>query len=350
MKKKLWIFLSINFIVFNLWVSKSTNGQDLHFSQIHESSVLRNPALIGIFTGNYKVGVIYKSQWSTINDAFQTGAVNFESRFPIGREKKDFLSLGLVAYHDKAGSASLNTSAIYPALNYNKLVNEEYGTFLSVGFTGGYLMRSFDPSKMTFDSQYQNGTFNPVNPNEENFTNRTLSHFDIGAGISISSSFGEYYEKSYYIGVSGYHFTKPKRNFMEGNGDIPLEMKWNINGGFNYKFNVNTALQLHANYTNQGPNNEILAGALLSWSVYQEEDQRLLGMYAGAFYRLNDAVIPMVKLEYRGMSLGVSYDVNISKLKAATSMQGGLEITLFTTGFFKDPNGNRGSSLCPRFH
>ena len=69
---------------------------------------------------------------------------------------------------------------------------------------------------------------------------------------------------------------------------------------------------------------------------------------AGAFYRLRDAVVPVVKVKYNSLALGVSYDVNTSSLKPASNMAGGLEITLFHTGDFTN-KGLAKKMVCPKF-
>ena len=72
-------------------------------------------------------------------------------------------------------------------------------------------------------------------------------------------------------------------------------------------------------------------------------------IYAGAFYRYNDAIIPVFKLRYKDLSFGFSYDVNVSTLKAASAMRGGYEITLVKTGFFPSNSAAAGKVMCPRF-
>jgi hypothetical protein len=63
---------------------------------------------------------------------------------------------------------------------------------------------------------------------------------------------------------------------------------------------------------------------------------------------MNDAIIPVVKLRYKSLGIGVSYDVNTSLLKEASGTQGGLEITVSLSGQFP-PNGDYKKTVCPRF-
>ena len=63
-------------------------AQDLHFSQFYENPILRNPALTGIFSGDYKAGVNYRTQWDDISVPFQTMTATFETRIAVNKEVK----------------------------------------------------------------------------------------------------------------------------------------------------------------------------------------------------------------------------------------------------------------------
>ncbi|MBK6829018.1 MAG: type IX secretion system membrane protein PorP/SprF [Chitinophagaceae bacterium] len=62
--------------------------------------------------------------------------------------------------------------------------------------------------------------------------------------------------------------------------------------------------------------------------------------------RWNDALIPVVKLDYTPFSVAFSYDANISTLKPSSYGRGGFEISLSYFGFRKD---KQDYLLCPRF-
>src|SRR5690349_6536682 len=79
----------------------SVKAQDIHFTQFYENSILRNPALTGVFAEDYKLGVSYRSQWSSVSNPYQTGTLNAEMHRPV-RGGNDNISFGLLAYYDKA--------------------------------------------------------------------------------------------------------------------------------------------------------------------------------------------------------------------------------------------------------
>src|SRR3954467_10237807 len=76
---------------------------DIHFSQFYETSILRNPALTGIFGDDFKLGAYYRNQWNSISNPFPTFLVPAETLFPISAPFEDFISFGLLSYYEKAG-------------------------------------------------------------------------------------------------------------------------------------------------------------------------------------------------------------------------------------------------------
>ena len=48
----------------------------------------------------------------------------------------------------------------------------------------------------------------------------------------------------------------------------------------------------------------------------------------GGHFRIGDAFIPSVLLEIANFAVGMSYDINVSSLKVASSSKGGFEISL----------------------
>lgn len=336
--------------VFALLFPVCTQAQaDIHFSQFYETSILRNPALTGVFADDYKFGAYVRSQWSSISHPYQTGLISAECRAPVSRVNDDFCSFGLLGYADKAGSIDQKITAIYPAVNYNKSLDPEHNTYLSVGFTGGYLQYSFDPSKATFNNQYQNGQFSAVNPSFESLPYAKMDLWDVGGGINFNTSTGNENSVTYVIGVSGYHFTQPAFSYFKI-PDLTQNIRWNGNLGMSRNLSEDIGLIVQGNYALQGAYKEIMIGALVGWAAASEGIEQVFTLSCGGFYRYDDAIIPVVKLKYKNMSLGVSYDINTSSLKEASKLEGGYEVTLFYTGNYGgDNSGAAKKTVCPRF-
>ena len=320
---------------------------DIHFSQFYETSILRNPALTGVFSDDYKFGVYYRSQWSSISNPFVTVLGSAETKISLSSMSDDFLSFGLLGYADKAGSIDQKITGGYPAINFNKSVDPEHNSYLSVGFTGGYIQYSFDPAKATFNNQYQNGHFNVGNPTLENLPNAKMNLWDLGAGINFNTSSSRNKNFTFVLGFSGYHFTQPNFSYYH----IPAlkqNMRWNLNVAVNGNLTDNVSVQAQGNYAVQGAYSEIMLGGLLNWTTVTEGLDQLFVLSVGAYYRYNDAIIPVVKLKYKKMALGVSYDVNNSTLQEASKMDGGYEVTLFIMGDYSN-KGMEKKKVCPKF-
>jgi type IX secretion system PorP/SprF family membrane protein len=320
---------------------------DVHFSQFYESSILRNPALTGVFADDYKVGVYYRKQWASISHPFETAMLSAETRVSVSSNSEDFCSFGLLGYSDKAGSIDQKITTFYPAINYNKSLNPDNNSYLSVGFTGGYMQYSFDPDKATFNNQFMNGFFDRNNPSLENLPIAKMSMWDLGAGITYNASKGENNMLSYVIGFAGYHFTQPKFSYYP-NVEFMQNMRWNGNMSISCQFTENLLGQGHINYAQQGKFREIVAGGLMSYTTIKNGLTPEITVSAGLFYRYNDALIPLIKLKYKRMSMGISYDINVSSLKQASKMAGGYELTLFFTGNYSD-KGIYKKTVCPKF-
>lgn len=327
--------------------SKAWSQADIHFSQFYETSMLRNPSLTGIFSNDYKIGAYYRDQWASIGHPYTTMLAFAEFRFAVGHVSDDFVSFGLLGYADKAGSLDQKITSFYPAINYSKCVNPDKNAYLSAGFTAGYTQYSFDRTKVTVDNQFLGGFFNAANPTMENFSNVKMSMWDLGTGINFNASTGANNSTTYMIGISGYHLTQPNFSYYNIPG-ITQNLRWNANAAIAFNVQDNLSTQFHANFAMQGAYTEAIAGALFT---YAEDGgpRPLWALTGGLFYRLQDALIPVVKLKYKNTSIGASYDVNLSKLTPASKMRGGLELTLSLSGDLSDKSGVLKKTVCPKF-
>lgn len=327
----------------------SVNAQDIHFSQFYENSIMRNPGLTGIFGGDYKVGANYRTQWNSISVPFQTFLFSAETRVITNRAIGDYLSFGVAGTYDKAGTISFNSMQVYPAINYNKSLEDKRNSYLSLGFTGGYLQRSIDISKATFSSQYVNGAYSSGNPSGENLNNTNIENFDVGTGISLNSSAGPNNIINYYVGFAAFHLNKPKHTFEDDNSLIVLATKYSGNAGFSWKVNSQVGIIAHFDYMQQATLSQTIFGGMVSWQNSKKTTDDKLVLYAGMFVRAKDALIPTVKVDYNIYTLTFSYDINTSTLQTGTAGAGGYELSLFLKGRYKRSDRYGPVLKCPRF-
>jgi type IX secretion system PorP/SprF family membrane protein len=315
-----------------------SSGQDIHFSQFFETPLWRNPSLAGIFKGDIRVQAVYRDQWNSVTNAYRTGSVNAELKMPIGK-MDDFITVGMQVMYDKAGTIGLTTAHVLPVLNYHKSLSSEKNSYLSVGFMGGGVQRSFDPSKITTNSQYDNGTLG------ENLAYSRYGYIDGSVGMSYNSNIGYNPDNNFFVGAAYHHINKPKKSFY-GQGQIEIYPKWVFSGGLRFGVSEFAYLTFQADHTKQGAFSETVAGGMYGLKLGSDPENPAYTLHAGGFLRWNDAFIPVVKIDYVPFSVAISYDVNISKLKPSSYGRGGFELSVSYAAFRK----SKGEYLlCPRF-
>jgi type IX secretion system PorP/SprF family membrane protein len=330
--------------------SINAGAQDIHFSQFWENEIFHNPALTGVFSGEYKVGLDYRSQWGSIATPFNTVMLSGQTRILVAREVGDYISIGLAYTHDKAGTINFTSSQIYPAIAYNKALEDQHNTYLSVGFTAGYISRSVDMSLMTFSSQYLNSSYSANNPSGETYVYRGLHNYDVGAGVSLNSSLDLQSRSNYYLGVAAYHINSPTEIFNGGSVLTKLPIKWELNGGIHLPLSDQFSFTAHANYCVQKPYTEFIFGGLITWKALQVALPSIFSFHFGVLCRYEDAIIPTFKFDYKNTSLGFSYDINNSQLtSSAGSTASATEITLYVKGLYNHRKNPRDPMMCPRF-
>jgi type IX secretion system PorP/SprF family membrane protein len=331
-----------------IFLVSDSAAQDIHFSQFFETPLLRNPSLAGIFDGDIRIQGVYRDQWGSVTVPYKTGSFNLEYKKPIG-QGDDFITTGLQLVYDKAGSTNFTTTNLLPALNYHKSLGSDKSTYLSLGFMGGLVQRRIDRSRMTTNSQYDGNGYNPGLADGEVFVNDNFSYLDGSVGMSFNSALSpDRPQDNYYLGVAFHHFNRPKNSFYN-RPDIELSPKWVYSAGVRFGVSETSYLTLQADHTIQGPSIETIGGAMYSIKIGENFDHPDYTVHAGAYLRLQDAFIPVVKLDYNPFSVALSYDVNVSPLKTVSQGHGGFELSVAYVGFFDRDNSSKNATLCPRF-
>ncbi|HET7001293.1 MAG TPA: PorP/SprF family type IX secretion system membrane protein [Puia sp.] len=325
----------------------SAYSQDLHFSQFFEAPLLRNPALAGIFTGDYRIQGVYRDQWNSFTNAYKTGSFNAEYKLPVGRTD-DYLTIGLQVLYDKAGSAGLTSTQVFPALNYSKSLSNTHSSYLSLGFMGGYVEKRIDVSKITTNSQFDGAAFNPSLGNGETFPSPDIHYWDASVGMSYNGTFGEFQQNSLFFGLAYHHLNRPMNSFYQ-NTAVELQPKWVASAGARFNVDERSEFTIQADYSYQGTARETIGGVMYGYKLgeFTDDPKYILGV--GAFMRIGDAFIPVVKLDMLPLSIALSYDVNISTLNTVSQGQGGFELSISYKGFLDRENSAKNKMLCPRF-
>lgn len=326
---------------------KTATAQDPNFSQFFVSPLTLNPALTGKFDGNFRIAGNYRDQWPAINKAFVTSTISVD--MPILRSylsDLDTWGIGIMAMSDKTANGILSTNMISFSTAYHKGLDEDGLSTLGVGFQGTYTNKMLDGTKLHFEDELQlDGSWNVSGADAIYNRQLNVHYFDASVGALYNGSTDGY--NNYYLGVSVYHINRPKESFT---GDVfyTLNPRVTVTAGGAIPVGDKTrTIYLSSLYSNQAGATNIVVGGAGGFQLNEDEDNPT-NFYAGLWTRFNnvdDAVIPYMGLEFSGLRLGVSYDVNVSSLKTASESRGGIEISLV---YIKRPPGYK-PIPCPRF-
>jgi type IX secretion system PorP/SprF family membrane protein len=329
------------FIIAFCCISFFTNAQDPHFSQFFASPLTLNPAYTGKFDGTVRISGNYRNQWPTFNNVYTTSTLCVD--FDILRNKLpdyDRWGVGILALTDKAGSGVLTNNYLGLSTSYSKALDEDGFKQIAIGFQGTYGQKALDRNKFYFEDQLTPFGFTGVTQETFNNDNLNINYLDVNAGLLFSASTDE--TNNFYIGASLYHINRPNESFQGANWDIATRTTISA-GGY---FPVSDILTLHTSgiYQYQAQATETVIGGALATTL-DETSENPSNIYGGLWYRINDAIIPYVGLEFAGLRIGATYDINVSSLKAGAQSRGGMEISLI---YIKRPPGFKGIP-CPKF-
>lgn len=307
-----------------------TRAQDIHFSQMKFSPLMVNPAFAGL-NGKYNAIANYRSQWNSVSAPFTTIGASFDMNFSTTNNNKGFLAGGINLFHDIAGDMKMTSSNVGLNLAYHLRTGRS--STIGLGIQGGYSSRGIGNVNGFYGSQYNGTIIDQSLPSGENFNRTNFGYVDLGSGIvfkhnSLSENTFNYGGYSLATGMAAYHITRPKYSFLQG-GNEDLSMRLAAFVEVEFLLNDRWGMMPALYYQRQGAHQEIYFGTYIKYKIIKRSNITGLvdGLYLayGPFYRVNDAFVNKLLIDYKGYALGISYDVNLSSLTHASKGRGGVE-------------------------
>jgi type IX secretion system PorP/SprF family membrane protein len=325
-----------------LLATLGAGAQDFHYTQFYASPFTMNPALTGVYVGDIRVINNYRTQWASITSyPYKTETFSVDGAVLRGKMRgNDYFSGGFSFNNDKAGLSKMTTNLYNASVSFTKALSSRKVNDVTLGFMGGYGMRSVDFTQLSWDNQYQNGAYDPTLPTGESFGGAIKKNYiDLSAGINWN--FAPSDMARMMLGVGMLHLNRPDVGFE---GTDKLYSKYVIHGWGNIRLgrSSNMSLQPAFEVALQGPTTLINAGTNIKYVL--QDRSKYTGVYSevaisiGGWMRMGDAAMVTCRLDYGPFALGVSYDANLSELTAASNGRGGFELLFVYTGVFK--NGN----------
>ncbi len=318
-----------------LGITSGVKAQDIHFSQVFETPLFLSPANTGFYNGYFRAIANYRSQWSAMNNAFQTMAISVDGGLFRSKKRKAFLGLGFTLFNDRAGAAAMQkTNAL---LNVSGIVKLSKKSVMSVGLSGGVDATNANYNKLTYSSQFDGNSIDINRVTGESVVFRQFTTTDIAAGAayeysSVKADNDHDDVTAFKIAVGAFHLNKPTQDFGAGSKyKLPVRLAVTATGRVDFedtKFSLTPAIV----YQKQGVAWQYVVGSYIKYrtkvgtKVTGQKTENGIGV--GIFYRGKDAFIYKLLYEIGDYAIGLSYDMNVSGYRTVSKYYGGLEVCL----------------------
>ncbi len=303
-----------------IFLTHAIKAQDIHFSQSDLSPINLNPAEAGNFNADYRVHLNQRTQWRSVTIPYVTFSATFD--MPVRVLKiPGTVNAALLFNTDKAGDGHFGTNQVGLDVAYLFPIKDSTWQ-VRAGIMEIWNQNSVDYSKFYFDNQYNGLMYDPSIMPSEVFPTQHFHFFDFNAGVYVKKLFNP--SLPVYAGLSLYHINKPSKTFYKESG-VSLDRKMTIYAGSSVNISKQVSVLPLFYLFKQDKLHEIYLGGTL---CRKTQDMSFKAFYLGGWFRLKDASIIAVGMDYQNFRIGISYDINISPLVTASNGMGGLEIAI----------------------
>ena len=265
----------------------------------------------------------YRSQFVGFGDPF----MNFGLSFDYALKKKDpelpnNIGIGGFIESENMLSGALQKNTISLNIADRIFLDPSNERYISLGLGTTCATRYLDVTKLTFSDQYNSGRL---------FLNSTLetfqkypSFFSSNAGLSyVVNDINSFFQMGY-----GLHYIN--RLPSETINSLELTNAFLFNAMINYEVQTPslTSIFLHSGYEKRLEKNYIDAGIAVGLPLFYSINAPDNKIYFGVNYRIKDATVPYIQLNYNQYKFGVSYDFYQNDLTLANISSKTFEISI----------------------
>ena len=301
---------------FSFILAGLSKAQDIHWSQFNDNQLFQNPGHAGHFDGDLRFIGNYRDQWRSVTVPFSTTAISIDGKF-----KK--IGWGVNMFNDQAGDGKFRTVEMQGNLSYAIKLNKDSAHVLRPGINIGMNHRQINWDALYFDNQYNGYVFNPGAPSFENYQSSRKTNMSFGMGIVY-----EFYRNNRFkilTGAGAFNLNRPNQGFYDL--EIPREIRLNgfVKGTF--QLNENWDILPSVQFSTQGVYKELVIGGSGKYHLNRKKDI-YSALYGGIWWRNKDAAFLSFGYDYKDLFVGISYDINFSKLVPASHLRGGIEFAI----------------------
>jgi type IX secretion system PorP/SprF family membrane protein len=270
--------------------------QDAQFSMNMFNRLSINPGYAGTNYFGYKsqgicATLLYRNQWTSFSGAPKIGLLSIDYGRVWGG------GVGLTVSQDQIGF----DKTLQAKLAYSYHLPIGASGVLGIGLDAGMIQKSF---KGEFKAPDGSTSSNPGLDQTIPWSGSSATTYDLGFGLYYTT-------KRLYIGISSLHLPEQVLKQTGGSGT----------GAFDFDYVVARHYYVMAGYTFKGSNLDLTPSILTkSDATSTQLDVNLMAKYNnliffGVSYRLTDAAVGIVGLEYKSFKVGYAYDYTLSAVK-----------------------------------
>jgi len=270
----------------------------------------------------------FRNQWRKVPVNYLTFAGTYDTKLKSNLLKFGELSVGGHFHYDLAGDSKLYNTQLSGIASLAKTITARDRLSLGIGI--GVTALGFDYTDLRFNSQFDGEVFSQDLDSGE--LNQNANDNIVYADMNIGINWNHKVKKSrnfFNVGIAFLHFNSPKVNFYN-NATENLDAR--INLFINGSIQVHRKLDIRARTLVQQKGPESFINPHLS-----KETSIELGINH-RFFEFGDAWSPTLELNHNAMTIGLSYDINVSEFNIATQNRGAFEIAfIYRTARVPDP-------------
>lgn len=297
-------------------------AQDPNYSQFFANPLTLNPALTGSGEGEGRLSANFRNTWLGNASPFTTGLLGFDKAILQNKlQSSDKFGIGGYAMYDQSNGGALKSNVLALSLGYQKGLNAAGTSSLGIGFQAAYANKRLDYTKLSFEDQFGSGGFNTDMPSgDAGFSNsRSYADFNIGMVYRYQGD-----KTKFSVGGTLNHLFAPT-DFMWDK--ISRKRRFTLHTGGQYELSKESDLEWNVIYQTKGQASEVSLGGAYGIKMNPTETEAVQ-LWIGGYYRVKDAVYPYLALDYRKIRAGLSYDVTVSSLKAASATRRSIEFSV----------------------
>lgn len=341
-------------------------AQDTHFSNYHFMPLTVNPAMTGAFNGTYRLGGMYKDNYTFAQSANGYHVVNVFGDSPImrGFRSVDWIGIGVETNQlSYAGSTrnneglhekySLNWTNFKISGSYHFSLNKKQSRILTLGLQINMSSLNFNEAALRNINNTRYGIatgmddpdmrmyLNSITTTNNRGTQARAGFRDFITGLMFVN---KNKQGELRIGFAAEGITRPRYGSQNG-GSYRKPVGFHIHGEYEMIMNKRTRIIPAAYFYSIGAANALNINGRVKYLVNPEKDLILVGGLGARNLRQG---ILMLGAEFNNYQLGASFDFDLGESAIASQGFHGFEIGLIYKGIIYKKPKTTPIILCPR--